>query len=86
MGLGENSSTVYIIDFGLVKSIIDQETGQHIRHIMSDKKKSFGTCHYASFFSHFGYELSRRDDLISLGYVIIYLAKGRLPWQNTPLN
>ena len=80
MGLGENSSTVYIIDFGLVKSIIDQETGEHIRQTMSDNKNLIGTCRYASVNSHLGYELSRRDDLISLGYVIIYLAKGKLPW------
>ena len=32
--------------------------------------------------AHLGYELSCKDDLESLGYVLVYLGKGKLPWQN----
>ena len=84
VGLGENSNTVFMIDFGLIRSVIDTATGEHIP--FTDDKNLIGTCRYASVNSHKGYELSRRDDLITLGYVIIYLAKGRLPWQNVLLN
>ena len=84
MGLGRNSNTVYMIDFGLIRSVIDKATGQHIS--FAEGKNLVGTCRYTSVNSHLGYELSRRDDLIALGYVIIYLIKGQLPWQNIPLD
>jgi len=78
MGLGEASNTVHLIDFGLTRSIIDPETGTHIP--MTTGKNLIGTCRYVSANSHKGLELSRRDDLITLGYVIIRLYKGSLPW------
>ena len=37
---------------------------------------------YASPYSHLGLELSRRDDLIALGYFIHFIYNGSLPWQD----
>ena len=40
-----------------------------------------GTARFASINAHLGLEQSRRDDMIALGYLFVYLAKGKLPWQ-----
>jgi len=72
---------IFLIDFGLSKPFLD-ETGSHIT--MVEKKGLVGTARYASINAHNGNELSRRDDLESLIYVLVYLANGTLPWQNIP--
>lgn len=78
MGLGDKSNVVHMIDFGLTRLVIDPKTGKHIPFVSG--KNLIGTCRYVSVNSHMGFELSRRDDLITLGYVIINLFKGGLPW------
>lgn len=68
-----------MIDYGLSKRYVD-DVG---RHIPRATNKGFrGTLRYASINMHQGIENSRRDDLESLGYVLVYLQKGKLPWQN----
>ncbi|CAD8056089.1 unnamed protein product [Paramecium sonneborni] len=78
MGRGNDTNTVYLVDFGISKKF--KVNGQHIP--FQEQKPFMGTTRYASIPAHKGYELSRRDDLESLGYVFIYLLKGNLPWQN----
>lgn len=69
---------IYLIDFGMSKYYVDPVTKTHIK-ISFDKKLS-GTARYVSINMHKGIEQSRRDDLESLGYVLIFLIKKTLPW------
>ena len=79
IGNEENTNTLYLIDYGLAKRFKDNKTNQHIPY--REKRFFVGTPRYASINDHLGLELSRRDDLISIGYNLIYLLKGGLPWQ-----
>jgi len=81
MGLngGANSQEVYLIDFGLAYRYRD---ANNVHLPFKDEVPFRGTHRYASVSSHFRVEQTRRDDMEALGYVLIYLAQGGLPWQN----
>jgi casein kinase I family protein HRR25 len=78
IGKKDKLSTVYLCDFGLSKRFRDQKTGNHIPY--KNNKHFAGTPSFASVYTHLGCEQSRRDDLESLAYILIYLGTGTLPW------
>lgn len=80
LGNGKHSATVFLIDFGLSKKFRDSKTFGHIQ--MQTNKELIGSFCFCSVNTHQGLEQSRRDDMLSLGYVIIYLLQGKLPWQD----
>ena len=82
MGSNRNDEgTAYLIDFGLSEPFLDSK-GKHVP--FSKNQKIGGTLYYLSAFGHLSIRATRRDDLISLGYMLVHLFKGELPWMKLP--
>ena len=75
----DDKRIIYLIDFGLSKKYRSDRTKKHIN--FSITKTMTGTARYASRYALSGLQLSRRDDLESLSYIILYFLTKRLPWQ-----
>ena len=75
-----NNNIIYLIDFGLAKKYRESNNEEHYE--IKKEKKLIGTARFASINAMEGLSQSRRDDLESLGYMLIYFLKGKLPWQN----
>ena len=79
-----NNEIIYLIDFGFARKYKSSRTGNHIK--FSNIRWVFGSTLYCSINANKGYEQSRRDDLESLGYMLVYLALNYLPWSNFFFN
>ena len=83
IGNSNNNCHVYLLDFGLSKIYRMKDGGDHIELVKN--KSLVGSMRYASIRNHKGYEQSRRDELESLGYLLLYLLRGgNLPWNGVP--
>lgn len=78
----ENFPQLHLIDYGLAKQYLNKTRNEHAPYV--NKNGLRGTLRYLSVSSHFGIGQSRRDDMQSLGYIFVFLATGKLPWQQLP--
>ncbi|KFM23151.1 Casein kinase I isoform delta-like protein [Auxenochlorella protothecoides] len=71
---------LFLVDLGLATRWRGSVCGTHVEY---DQRPDVfrGTVRYASVHAHLGRTASRRDDLESLAYTLLFLLRGRLPWQ-----
>ena len=85
IGSNNNNFNIYLLDFGLSKNFCNKDNGHHIELVKN--KSLVGSMRYASIRNHKGYEQSRRDELESLSYILLYFLKGgKLPWNGLPIS
>ena len=75
----ENKTFLYLIDFGIARKYRSSRTGKHIKYSLTGKL--FGTMKFLSYNATRGVEQSRRDDLESIGYMLVFLSGNKLPWE-----
>ena len=80
LGLGKFQNLIFMTNFQMAKRYRDKNTLEHIKYnILNENGFNYI---FASVNALRGVEFSRRDDLESLGYMLIYFLKGGLPWEH----
>jgi casein kinase 1 len=75
---------LFIIDFGFSTFYIDS-SGEHFNNNGS-QDSIIGSPNYVSYFVHMGSHNSRRDDLISIGYMYFFLLNGEIFWNQSSMK
>lgn len=78
----DEEDEIFLIDFGLCKTFVNDNAHVPMREL----NNVIGNLTFASINNHNKREQSRRDDLESLGYVMIYLLVGNFKWSNLAIN
>eukprot|EP01031_Cornospumella_fuschlensis_P031304 gene31304-37833_t len=86
MGTGSKTKVCHIIDFDLSSKYTTgfKYTKNHIPY--SEGWQLTGNVIFASINNHLGIAQSRRDDIESLGYTLLYFLRGSLPWERLVNN
>ena len=84
LGRENKNNIIYLTEFGLCTKYCSSKTGKHI--IPGFRGTFTGTLKYSSANAQRGSQQSRRDDIESLGYNIIFFMKGELPWEHLNLK
>eukprot|EP00928_Gymnodinium_smaydae_P064406 TRINITY_DN47736_c0_g1_i1.p1 TRINITY_DN47736_c0_g1~~TRINITY_DN47736_c0_g1_i1.p1 ORF type:complete len:343 (-),score=54.42 TRINITY_DN47736_c0_g1_i1:222-1250(-) len=84
IGFAETEHVVHLINFSCTKHYRDASTQEHVS--CTDCNHLVGSRLFASENAQRGFSQSRRDDLESLGYVLLYFVAGGLPWQQHALG
>lgn len=79
MGLEKNNNVLYLYDFSHAHQYLDPIDRTHKVPRYGIER---GFDPFASINQNMGTSPSRRDDMESLGYTLIYLLKGTLPWKS----
>jgi len=77
------NGAIHLIDFGMATFYIDEHT-KHYANI--NTTNLVGTPKYASIHLHHNNTYSRRDDIISVGYMAIFLETGKTDWYQEPVE
>lgn len=72
---------LFLIDFGLAHVYIDQESN---RIENTQQTEITGNIRFCSYYVMIGHRPSIRDDIISLGYMFLYIIHLELPWDHVP--
>ncbi|OXA38523.1 Casein kinase I isoform alpha [Folsomia candida] len=78
MGLGDKANKLFLIDFGLAE--VYRTSYFHLSYNQNKTQGVAGTAGYTSLNAHLGIRRSRRDDMESIGYILVYFLRRGLPW------